>query len=147
MVKSNQLKLRKVALLFIVNLSWPVLVSRPSFASTCSSATVDQYVNQLKGLSQTQVESLVECGSSAVPNLIAALKSSNQQARRKAADTLGWIGSDAQPAVNPLVQVLQDRSNSVEVRTAAVYALGNIAPKDQGTISAVLALLKQDSSP
>ena len=147
MLKSNQLRLQKVALLFIVNFSLPVLVSRPSFASTCSSATVDQYVNQLQGLNQTQVASLVECGSSAVPDLIAALKDTNQQARRKAADTLGWIGSDAQSAVNSLIQVLQDRSNSVEVRTAAVYALGNIASKDQGTISALLALLKQDSSP
>ncbi len=63
-----------------------------------------------------------------VPTLAAALKDESPDVRVAAADALGAIGSDADKAVNALVQAVRDNKGKegIPVRTAVVSALGRI---------------------
>jgi HEAT repeat protein len=75
-----------------------------------------------------------------VPHLVAALKSKDAAARRKAANALGLAGADARAAVPALVEALKD--HDPQVRGTAARALSAIGP------AAVPALLKvAESSP
>jgi HEAT repeat protein len=57
------------------------------------------------------------------------LKNQNTYVRRRAADALGHIGSEASSAVPALTEALKDRHS--EVRASAASALEKIAPGSQ----------------
>ncbi|MEW6220625.1 MAG: HEAT repeat domain-containing protein, partial [Thermodesulfobacteriota bacterium] len=80
----------------------------------------------------------------ALPVLIPALASENDQYRQVAAEELGGIGQEALPAVPALAKAAADRQP--EVRRAAVAALGQIAAADP-TVIAVLKTALVDPDP
>ena len=65
-----------------------------------------------------------EAAETAVPKLIAQLKSKDAHQRSLAAQGLAAYGKEAEPAVKPLINVLWDQNNGV--RSAAALALGAI---------------------
>ena len=67
----------------------------------------------------------------AVNALISASRSSQAVIRFRAATALGWIGPPARPAVQELVQMIDDRM-SWEIRKAVCFALGSVGRDDQG---------------
>jgi len=78
----------------------------------------------------------------AVPMLIAELRSEREQRRWRAARTLGRIGPDARDAVGALLVALKDPSESV--RAQAARSLGRIGSRD--AIAGLVAAVKQDPS-
>jgi HEAT repeat protein len=84
-------------------------------------------------------EALVGIGAKAVPSLIEALHSHRQSDCDRAARVLWNIGG---PAVDPLLAVLQDRTATPEMRTAAASALGMIG--DPRAIKGLALLLRDE---
>ncbi len=72
------------------------------------------------------MQSLIQAGEPAVPALIAMLGNENGRIREWAAYALGEIGTVAQDAAIPLVELLSDRDEAV--RKQAKSSLGLIAP-------------------
>lgn len=81
-----------------------------------------------------------------VPTLTTALKDESPDVRIAAANALGAIGSDADKAVQPLIQAVRDNKDKegIRVRTALVSALGRIG---KPASSAVDILIEQASQP
>ena len=79
-------------------------------------------------------------GSAAVTPLAKAVKDKGNEGgvRRKAAEALGALGADAQPAVPTLVAALKDP----EVRTEAAKALGNMGPAAKSAAPALAEAAK-----
>jgi HEAT repeat protein len=146
MSKVSRYRFLQLFCLLLVSLILPALTPKPGFAIKCSSAKIEWYMKQLAAQKQTQLNALAQCGSLAVPPLVAMLKDPKQEVRRGAIRTLNLIGLEAKPAVQPLIQVLLDLNNRVEVRASAAYALGNIRPQNKNTISVLLNVLKQDTN-
>ncbi len=72
--------------------------------------------------------------SDAVPALVLALSSDRTHMRRIAAHALGKIGDPS--AVQPLIEVLGDKTQSLAVQTSVIMALGKIGdPKAKGILS------------
>jgi len=89
------------------------------------SSAVNPLLTALKdsdpNVRKSAAEALVKIGSPAVNPLIAALKDSDKEVQKSVAEALGKIG---QPAVNPLLSVLMDSDS--HVRRFATEALGKI---------------------
>ncbi|MBI5201127.1 MAG: HEAT repeat domain-containing protein, partial [Elusimicrobia bacterium] len=75
-----------------------------------------------------------------MPDLVAALRSSNWRHRYRAADLLGMMGAQAAPSVPDLVEALQDKH--APVRASAALALGNIGRPAGDSVKALTKLLK-----
>jgi HEAT repeat protein len=81
---------------------------------------------------------------SAVPDLIAALKSASSEVRQNAALALGQIGPDAAAAVPALTDALADEQWTV--RRQAVLALGQIGAAAKPASAKVQALTRDPNS-
>ena len=79
----------------------------------------------------------VHPGQAGVTPLAGVLKDKNAETsvRRKAAEALGKIGSDAKDAVRALTDALKDR----EIRTEAAISLGEIGPGAKAAVPALSA--------
>lgn len=84
-------------------------------------------------------EELVKMGGSAVPQLIDALKSSDENVRAKSAETLGLIGDKS--ATPALIEALKNREWSV--RFSAAWALGKIG--DESGVDPLLEALNDET--
>ena len=146
MIRGSKYRFLQLFCLLLISFSLPTFTSKPSFALKCSSAKIEWRVKRLAEQKQAEFNALAQCGSLAVPALIAALEDPKQEVRRGAIRTLNLIGLEAKSAVSPLIKVLLDRSNQAEVRASAAYTLGNIRPQDKNTASALLNVLKQDTN-
>jgi HEAT repeat protein len=91
-----------------------------------------------KTLRHSARDALQRMGRTAVPILIAALRSKLPDARADAAEVLGRLGDPR--ALAPLVGALAD--DHVRVRTAAAVALGSY--QDEQAVAALIAALKDD---
>ena len=78
-------------------------------------------------------------------DLIAQLESPNWETRRRAAQLLGRMGSQAAPAVPALVIALTDENE--HVRHFAAAALGHIGPDAAPAIPALTAALSDEQEP
>jgi HEAT repeat protein len=67
--------------------------------------------------------------------------------RSAACLALGCIGPDARDAVSLLAQILADREARDVVRYCAAFALERIAPADERTVAALLAVLRDADAP
>ncbi|MCU0876297.1 MAG: HEAT repeat domain-containing protein [Pirellulaceae bacterium] len=93
---------------------------------------------------QAAADALGRIGPPAVPPLVAALESSDPQARLRAAEVLARMGSDAKAAVPALTRLLDDPDE--QIRKAATRALGRIGPAAEEAVPALVrALLESDS--
>jgi HEAT repeat protein len=93
---------------------------------------------------QAAADALGRIGPPAVPPLVAALESSDPQARLRAAEVLARMGSDAKDAVPALTRLLDDPNESI--RKAATRALGRIGPAAEEAVPALVrALLESES--
>ncbi len=92
-------------------LGWPTGDAR---AQQSASAEVDQYIEDLKDKGPT--------------------------VRRKAAATLGNMGSEAKAVVPALIEALKDKDPGV--RREAAYGLGRIGPEAKAAVPALIEALK-----
>ncbi len=110
---------------------------RPIFDYTASSAEynlkpLDKWTEQ-----EAAADALGRIGTAAVPQLIAALRSNDVEARLQATQVLARMGSDAKEAVPDLIRLLDDPDE--RIRKAATRTLGRIGPD---AAEAVPALMK-----
>jgi hypothetical protein len=110
---------------------------RPIFDYTASPAEynlkpLDKWTEQ-----EAAADALGRIGTAAVPDLIAALRSNDAEARLQATQVLARMGSDAKEAVPDLIRLLDDPDE--RIRKAATRTLGRIGP---AAAEAVPALMK-----
>jgi hypothetical protein len=110
---------------------------RPIFDYTASPAEynlkpLDKWTEQ-----EAAADALGRIGTAAVPELIAALRSNDAEARLQATQVLARMGSDAKEAVPDLIRLLDDPDE--RIRKAATRTLGRIGP---AAAEAVPALMK-----
>jgi len=149
------LLIKKPALLGVSLIGWITLdlfylalfcfVNGPTALATqrCDPASVDKYIQRLDKIEQEEIEFLSQC-EIAIPSLISALKSPNQEVAANAALVFQWMGEPAKDAGQPLVGILLDSSKSIRLRTVAAYALQTVRPGDNQTIKALLTVIKQE---
>src|SRR3712207_5375447 len=87
-------------------------------------------------------DAIAKIGSPAVPFLITALKSENQQVRWRAASALGEIGAEASAAVPALMVTLQDEDEYI--RRISAYALGKIGPEASAAVPILIDALQDE---
>ncbi|HZU34808.1 MAG TPA: HEAT repeat domain-containing protein [Gemmataceae bacterium] len=85
---------------------------------------------------------IVERNRNLVPTLLDALKDKDETIRRNATEALRGLGSDAIPS---LLEVL--RGNDQELRVAAAILLGNMGPKAEVAMPALLRILRNKKEP
>jgi HEAT repeats len=109
----------------------------------CITTKVQEDVSKLGtlGLTNTDFEALVKCGTQAVPALSQALKSDRVEVRASAAYALGQIGQAAYAAVPNLVMVLRDDSSN-DVRAIVAYTLGRIGSKAEAAVPELIVIFE-----
>nr|WP_044181354.1 HEAT repeat domain-containing protein [Pirellula staleyi] len=90
---------------------------------------------------QTATDALGRIGPPAIPALIQALRSQDPIVRRKAAEVLARMGSDAKEAVPDLIRLLDDPDPLI--RKTAARTLGRIGPDAAPAIPALMRTLMQ----
>jgi hypothetical protein len=114
-----------VGIFLNLGLAAPALPSN-AIIQTCTASQVEQYIAVSRDPSkgESMVESLLTCGSTAIPVLVNALRNERDASVRSImATALGYIGGDA--PINPLMDVLKNDPDST-VRITAADALGTI---------------------
>jgi len=89
-------------------------------------------------------EALSRIGPPAVPMLVDALRSSDQEVRRQACAVLMRMGPDAKEAVPELVLLLEDADP--ELRKMAATALGRIGPDAAPAVPALMKAMLEGES-
>ncbi len=79
----------------------------------------------------------------AVPDLIVALKGSDNDVREKSAEALGLIGKEATSAVPGLLEKLNDSNE--KVRQAAALALGRVGHEGKTPLDMLLTMMKLEN--
>jgi hypothetical protein len=91
---------------------------------------------------EAAADALGRIGAQAIPYLQQALRSPDPEMKKQAAEVLARMGSDAKPAVNDLIVLLDDPD--LEVRKVAVRTLGRIGPDAAAAIPALMRTLVED---
>jgi hypothetical protein len=91
---------------------------------------------------EAAADALGRIGAQAIPYLQQALRSPDAHVKKQAAEVLARMGSDAKPAVNDLIPLLDDPD--LEVRKVAVRTLGRIGPDAAAAIPALMRSLVQE---
>jgi hypothetical protein len=96
--------------------------------------------------SQAAADALGRIGPPAVPDLVAALQSTDPEIRLPAAQVLARMGSDARDAVPYLIPLLDDPDE--RIRKTAARTLGRIGPAAAPAVPALMrTLLQPDPAP
>lgn len=82
----------------------------------------------------------------AIPYIIEALKTGDEDTKQNAALALGHIGSNQTP-MEPLFEALSNKNNSPNLRSMSAYAISQIVQKDkdEGSMPYLLAALNDES--
>lgn len=88
---------------------------------------------------EAAADALGRIGQPAVPQLIAALRSSDPEHRLQATQVLARMGSDAKEAVPDLIRLLDDPDE--RIRKAATRTLGRIGPSASEAVPALMERL------
>jgi HEAT repeat protein len=88
---------------------------------------------------EAAADALGRIGPAAVPELIAALRSTDAEARLQATQVLARMGSDAKEAVPDLIRLLDDPDE--RIRKAATRTLGRIGPDASEAVPALMKSL------
>lgn len=91
---------------------------------------------------EAAADALGRIGAQAIPYLQQALRSPDSEMKKQAAEVLARMGSDAKPAVNDLIVLLDDPD--LEVRKVAVRTLGRIGPDAAAAIPALMRTLVEE---
>lgn len=91
---------------------------------------------------EAAADALGRIGAQAIPYLQQALRSPDAEMKKQAAEVLARMGSDAKPAVNDLIVLLDDPD--LEVRKVAVRTLGRIGPDAGAAIPALMRTLVEE---
>ncbi|NJL63238.1 MAG: HEAT repeat domain-containing protein [Methylacidiphilales bacterium] len=127
-----------ITLPFIVT-NLETFAQTPSTQIQCSEVEIKNYIQKLSNSEPSIYNALVACKNKAVPELIKALKSPNQQIRIMAITALGEIGSP--DAILPLSDLLQKQTRW-DIRVSVIFALSNFGK--QGVPRLVTALKDKD---
>jgi HEAT repeat protein len=116
--------------------------SKNSFAAKSKSAWFSDLASSKYSVRDGAHAALVyqEGGPSAVPILVAGLKSDSAQVRAECADILGSYKGQCKAAIQPLVDTLGD--NQPEVKVKASDSLQKLAPDSKVAIPTLTKLLK-----
>ncbi|WP_179046560.1 HEAT repeat domain-containing protein [Nostoc sp. TCL26-01] len=115
----------------------------------CSNSEIQTYIKQLDlpseiAISKASYYALVsQCKASAVPALIQALKSQQENIRANAALAIGEIGTKAIAAIPALIEALDDESNAIQINAA--YALGQMGWAAEPAIPSLSQQLKDEN--
>ena len=91
--------------------------------------------------SHAAADALGRIGPPAVPQLVAALQSTDPEVRLQAAQVLARMGSDARDAVPYLIHLLDDPDE--RIRKTAARTLGRIGPEAAPAVPALMRTLLQ----
>ncbi len=91
---------------------------------------------------EAAADALGRIGPQAIPYLQQALRSPDSQMKKQAAEVLARMGTEAKPAVNDLIALLDDPD--LEVRKVAVRTLGRIGPDAAAAIPALMRTLVEE---
>jgi hypothetical protein len=94
----------------------------PSTQMQCSEVEIKNYIQKLSNSEPSIYNALVACKDKAIPELIKALKSQNQQIRIMVITALGEIGSP--DAISPLSDLLSNERRW-DIRVSVIFALSN----------------------
>lgn len=72
------------------------------------------------------VAAIKEMQEAAVPHLVPLLESRDADEQARAVKALNGIGPEAEPAIEPLLEIAEDESADLELRRAALVTLGSI---------------------
>ena len=129
-------------------------------ANINSGQTRDKLRNELKGEVPALIEALKDKNgavrsevisalgaigppaSAAVPRIRTLLQDPSSSIRRTAASALWWIESDSQVAVPILIEGLEDTRADLLDRQTCVYVLGEMGPKAEAAVPALIVLLR-----
>jgi hypothetical protein len=91
---------------------------------------------------EAAADALGRIGAPATAELLAMLEDADPQMRRRGAEILARIGSDAEEAVPALIRVVEQDADP-QVRKAAAFALGQIGPKAEAAVPALTRMLRE----
>lgn len=94
---------------------------------------------------EAAADALGRIGPAAVPQLVAALRSTDPEERLQATQVLARMGSDAKEAVPDLIRLLEDPDE--RIRKAATRTLGRIGPDAAEAVPALMRTLLEPESP
>jgi HEAT repeat protein len=143
MIKDIRAKIYRVMGVGCLSCSLAGLLTSPGLTQDCARPQIDTYITQFNDRDSTPVNAVSQCGVSAVPSLIEALKHPNDVIRASAVEALGKIGPEAKAAVPSLIQALKDRHEFV--RAGAAEALGKIGSDANSAVPHLIQALKDDN--
>jgi HEAT repeat protein len=123
--------------LFVRRFAAQALGELGSDAKSAAPALAVAVKDEKKEVGEAACVALGKMGADGVAGLTDAVKDKARDpvVRRKAAEALGQLGSDAKPAVKALTEALKDN----DVRVEAANALGQIGPDAKSAIPALTA--------
>ena len=104
----------------------PARAGRTIRDEAVAPATLEVAAPPLKSEKELAADALTRIGPPAVPMLVEALRSTDDEVRRQACAVLMRMGPDAKDAVPELVRLLEDPDE--DLRRMAAIALGRIGP-------------------
>lgn len=143
MIKDIRAKIYRAMGVGCLSCSLAGLLTSPGLTQDCAGPQIDTYITQFNDRDSTPVNAVSQCGVSAVPSLIEALKHPNDVIRASAVEALGKIGGDAKAAVPSLIQALKDRYEFV--RAGAAEALGRMGSDANSAVPHLIQALKDDN--
>lgn len=122
-----------VSIIFILS-----ILLAPMFLSSCQyiriKSSIKKFDNNDIGKRNEAVEYLAAIGKPAVNPLLEAMKNENPKIQSGAAETLGKIKDSS--VIQPLTDLLNDKSEEFDVRCSAAAALGEM--KNEASISSII---------
>ena len=127
---------------------WSPSIELPPEPNRTILAEIKHQISQLGGENRQWLNAafaLGDLGAAAVPALQEELLSADAKRRGRAAYSLGFVGTDAEPAVPNIIRLLRDVNDAV--RWNATYALGRIGRPADKIVSALQGVILDDRDP
>jgi hypothetical protein len=93
---------------------------------------------------EVAADALGRIGAPATPQIVTMLDDPDPRIRRRGAEILARIGSDAEEAIPVLIRLVE-QDPDLQVRKAAAFALGQMGPKAEAAIPALTRMLRGSS--
>jgi hypothetical protein len=90
---------------------------------------------------EVAADALGRIGAPATPQIVIMLNDPDPRIRRRGAEILARIGSDAEVAIPALIGVVE-QDPDLQVRKAAAFALGQMGPKAEAAIPALTRMMR-----
>jgi hypothetical protein len=93
---------------------------------------------------EVAADALGRIGAPAAPQIATMLDDPDPRVRRRGAEILARIGSDAEAAIPALIRLVE-QDPDLQVRKAAAFALGQMGPKAAPAIPALTRMMRESS--